>query len=416
MMSQMQVHLTNRGEPHRYDVIVVGAGPAGATSARACARGGLKTLLLDKDAFPRQKPCAGAVSARALALLDFPLSDDVIERECFGARIGCENRSVVVRKHERIAVLVSRDRFDRFLTDKAIESGARFLTGERVVAVTETVDAVTVSTDKNQYAARFVIGADGIHSAVARSVRPPFRKDELALAVVCNSPADDGLIDERQRDIITLDFGLAPLGYGWLFPHRGYFSAGIAGRASEFSGPREKLSEYGRSLQVKLDSIRGHFIPLGGIKRKIAADRTLLAGDAAGFADAFHGEGIVHAVLSGKLAAGAILDSLKRNEPAHAAARYSRECERLIRKQLRISLYLALLLDRFPKFFLRIFFDNAAALDRYLDIPAGRTDYRRFLRWLVVRMPFYLLSSFLKGLRRSHRALSPCSSIENKGS
>jgi geranylgeranyl reductase family protein len=385
-----------------YDVIVAGAGPAGATCARICARGGLKTLLLDKDVFPRPKPCAGAVSAQALSWLDFPLPDDVIERECFGVQINYNGRSAVVRKKQRIAVLVSRDSFDRFLADKAVESGVRFLTGEKVVDVIETSDAVTVSTDKNRYEARFIIGADGIHSRVGRSVRPAFRKDEMVLASVCNTRADDDLINKRLQDTIAIDFGLAPLGYGWLFPHRGYFSMGIAGLASEFFEPRKTLSAYGRSLHVNLEAIRGHFIPLGGLKRKIAANRILLAGDAAGFADPFHGEGIAHAVLSGKLAAAAVVDGLKNGQdPAYVGSGYTHECERLIRKQLRISLYMARLLDRFPRLFVRIFFDNRTPLDRYLEIPSGRMDYRQFLRWLLVRIPFYLLSSFLRGPRRT---------------
>lgn len=385
-----------------YDVIVVGAGPAGATCARICAREGLKTLLLDKDAFPRQKPCAGAVSVQALSLLDFPLPDDVIEKECFGVQIRYGNRSIVVRKKERIAVLVSRDRFDRFLADKAVSDGVRFLAGEKAIDATETRDAVSLSTDKARYETRFLIGADGIHSRVARPVRPPFRKDEMVLASVCNSRADDAVIDKRLQNIIAVDFGLAPMGYGWLFPHRGYFSMGIAGLASEFSEPRKTLSEYGRSLHVKLEAVRGHFIPLGGIKRRIASNRILLVGDAAGFADPFHGEGIAHAIISGKLAAGAVINSLKNgHEPAGAASRYAGECERRIRKQLRVSLYLARLVDRFPNLFIRIFLDNRAALDQYLEIPAGRTDYRRFLRWFAVRIPFYLASSFFKGLRRT---------------
>ena len=150
------------------------------------------------------------------------------------------------------------------------------------------------------------------------------------------------------------------------------------------------------------ETIRGHFIPLGGIKRRIAANRILLAGDAAGFADPFHGEGITHAIISGKLAAGAVIDCLRKgHEPATAVSQYTGECERLIRKQLRVSLYMARLFDRFPKLFVRIFLDNRATFDRYLEIPAGRTDYRRFLRWLAVRIPFYLASSFFKGFHRT---------------
>ncbi len=400
-----------------YDVIVIGAGPAGATSARLCAEAGLTTLLLDKDRFPRQKPCAGAVSEQALSLLGLSLPEEVIEKECFGVQISFHGRSITVRKKKRIAAIVSRDRFDRFLADQAVASGARFLAGEKAVAVTESPAMVSLKTDKACYETRFLIGADGIHSTVARSVRPPFQKEELALAALCNAGADDAFIDERLKDIIAVDFGLAPLGYGWLFPHRGYFSVGIAGVASEFSGPREALSRYSRSLQINLDAVRGHFIPLGGIKRKIAAGRILLAGDAAGFADPFHGEGIAHAVLAGRLAAGAVIDGIKHGtDAAEIASRYSRECENLIRKQLRVPLAFARLLNRFPNLFIRIFFDNRSVLSRYLDIAAGRTDYRRFLRWLAVRIPFCLASSFFKGLRGPVHVDAPLSSMENKGS
>jgi flavin-dependent dehydrogenase len=109
----------------------------------------------------------------------------------------------------------------------------------------------------------------------------------------------------------------------------------------------------------------------------------MLAGDAAGFADPFHGEGLSHAILSGKLAAAAVIDTIKNGQdPALAASRYIRACERHIRGNLKVALRMAKALDSHPGLFLRIFFDHPNALDRYLDIPSGRTDYRQFQRWL----------------------------------
>src|SRR5512136_540207 len=98
-----------------YDVIIVGGGPAGSTCARACAKAGLRTLILELDVFPRAKPCGGALSERALACLDFALPPDIIERECFGARVHYGTHIVEVRKDRRIAVTVSREKFDHFL-------------------------------------------------------------------------------------------------------------------------------------------------------------------------------------------------------------------------------------------------------------------------------------------------------------
>ncbi len=374
-----------------YDVIVAGAGPAGSTCARTCAQRGLKTLLLDRDAFPRSKPCAGAVSEQALSYLDFPLPERVIEEECYGVRVHQNGRHVEVKRDRRFAVLVSRKNFDSLLAAKAVESGARFLTTEQVIDVRESTEQVEVVTRTASYPARYLVGADGIHSRVALALRPPLSKDEMALALVTQAPAAEQEIKNRLGKTLDLYFGAAPMGYGWLFPHRGYYSAGIAGLVSRFSKPREALTDLARALNVALTDLQGHFIPFGGIRRTVAKGRTVLAGDAAGFADPFHGEGISHAILSGKLAAHAIIGVEKNKKaPSSLASRYQRETEQRIRKNLRVALRMANLLDKYPGLFRRIFFDHPEALQRFLDIPAGRMDYRHFQRWILVRLPFLL--------------------------
>jgi geranylgeranyl reductase family protein len=377
-----------------YDVIIVGAGPAGSTCARECAQQGLKTLLLDKDTFPRTKPCGGAVSGHALSLLDFPLPDDIIEKECFGARVHYSGRSIEANKQYRIAVFVSRDRFDAFLALKSVEGGARFLSGEKVLAVHTKRDGITVVSNKTSYQTRFLIGADGVHSRVANVIRHPLGKDEMILGLVSSIPANDELIDRRQNKTVDMHFGIAPQGYGWLFPHRGYHSLGIMGLASMMKEPKKVMSDFAHSLGMELSAVQGHFIPCGGRKRIIASGSILLVGDAAGFADPFHGEGIAYALLSGKLAAQAIIESIEGNSgPSSAVVRYRRESERLIRKNLLVAHRIATLLDRYPSLFLRIFFDHPDTLERYLDVVGGRTDYRHFQQWLLPRVPWYLLSN-----------------------
>jgi geranylgeranyl reductase family protein len=384
-----------------HDVIIAGAGPAGSTCARECARHGLKTLLLDKDLFPRSKPCGGAVSRRALSLLDFSLPEHIIENECFGARVHYRGRSIEVTSKYRLAVLVSRERFDTFLADKAVESEARFMPGEKVVAVQEADDGVTVVCEKATYQSRFLIGADGVHSRVALALRRPLGKHELTLALVSHVPDDNSMRGSRQNKTLDMHFGISPQGYGWLFPHRGYYSLGMMGLASKIEDPKKILSDLSHTLGIDLSSVRGHFIPLGGIKRKVASNRILLVGDAAGFADPFHGEGIVYAILSGKLAAEAIIDSIRdKQAPSSATARYRLETEQHIRKDLLIALRMAKLLDRYPELFLRIFFDHPRALERYMDVLGGEIDYRYFQQWLLARIPWYLLSGFTSKARK----------------
>jgi geranylgeranyl reductase family protein len=384
-----------------YDVIIVGAGPAGTSSARACAAAGLKTALIDKNRFPRPKPCGGAVSEQALSYLDFTLPSDIKEQECFGARIHYQGHSIEVTKQHRIAVLVSRDKFDSFLLEKAIEAGAHFFPDEKCTAMTMRPDAVEVRTDTSAHEGRYVIGADGVHSVVAQAVRPRFTQEEVAVALVSHAPADDRHGDENLSGHLEMHFGLAPMGYGWVFPHRGYRSVGIMGIASKSFRHQDVLSKFSRDLGIPLKDVRGHLIPLGGINRAIQSGRILLVGDAAGFADPFHGEGISYAILSGKLAAKAVSDVMRtRRDDAVAFSRYQLECERHIQKNLRVARAMAKLIGRYPKLFLRIFIDNPAPLEKYLDIPSGKLDYEQFWKWLLMHTPSFLLSSWVRAASR----------------
>ncbi len=377
-----------------YDVIIAGAGPAGSTCAYECSKRGLKTLLLDRVSFPRHKPCGGAVAEQALSYLDFPLPPGIIEHECFGAVIRFENRRIEIRKKRRIAVLVSRDKFDSFLLEKAVRSGTHFLPGENVAEVIARQDSVEVKTGKNSYRASYLIGADGVHSVVARSLRPAFSKDEMALALVSSVPAPE---TEKNGDgMLDMHFGLAPMGYGWDFPHAGYRSVGIMGLASKFSSPHKVLSSFASGRGIELNAVRGHFIPFGGIRRKIVSGRIALAGDAAGFADPFQGEGIVHAIHSGKLAAQAVAEAVKSGNGPAGLSSYARRADTLIRKNLRHALSLGRMIDRFPNLSLRIFFHSPGILDTYLEIPAGRLTYGQFRRRFLFRGPLALLASFFR--------------------
>jgi geranylgeranyl reductase family protein len=385
-----------------FDVLIVGAGPAGSSCARACAAAGLKTALIDRDSFPRSKPCGGAVSEQALSYLDFTLPPEIAEEECFGARIHYHGRTVKVTKQHRIAVLVSRDKFDSYLLEKAIETGAQFFPDKTCAAVTLHPDSVEVRTDASAYQARYVIGADGVHSVVARTIRPCFTREEVAVALVGHVPGNNGNSGENLHGHLEMYFGIAPMGYGWVFPHRGYRSVGIMATSSKSFRHQAALSAFSRGLGIQLRDVRGHLIPRGGMKRTIQSGRILLAGDAAGFADPFHGEGISHAILSGKLAAKAVADvvSSSRDESS-SFSWYRRECERLIGKNLRVALSMGRLFDRYQKLFIRVFFDNPAALEKFLDIPAGKLGYEQFWKWLMMHTPSFLLSSWIRPTPRN---------------
>ncbi len=130
-----------------YDLIVVGAGPAGSTAARTASKMGLKALILEKEAFPRYKPCGGALSDRAISLLDFSLPEELCERTITGARV--HFKDVVTERHKgyRLLTLVTRSSFDNFLLQKALDAGAKHAT-QKVLDFVERKDHVEVLTDE----------------------------------------------------------------------------------------------------------------------------------------------------------------------------------------------------------------------------------------------------------------------------
>jgi geranylgeranyl reductase family protein len=374
-----------------YDVIVVGAGPAGASAARRCAQLGLSTLLVDKAVFPREKVCGGALSEQAMRYLDFELPGELIERDVYGARVHYGDLSVDVRKPYRISVLVSRMQFDHFLLKKAREAGVKVLQGRKVSAIEQNHDCIQVVTAPDRYSGRMVIGCDGFNGVTARAVRGRPRKNEFGICVETHIPADESALEAYVRDGIDIHFGLAYMGYGWVFPHRGYFSVGIGGLAERLVRPRAVMLDFLASLGFSADvELRGFPAPVGGIRRKVTADRVILAGDAAGFVDACQGEGLAFAIRSGQLAGQVAAAAVAKGDCSGLSLRsYGELCEREFGKDLRYSLYFSRLVHRFPDLFLRLLASEVNLFDKFLEIPARLCSYQRFLFWLLPRVPYY---------------------------
>ena len=102
-----------------YDLIVVGAGPAGSAAARAASKAGLKVLIVEKETFPRYKPCGGALSDRAISILDFSLPESLCERNITSIKMHFHDKVVEGYKGYRLATLVTRSKFDHFILQKA---------------------------------------------------------------------------------------------------------------------------------------------------------------------------------------------------------------------------------------------------------------------------------------------------------
>jgi geranylgeranyl reductase family protein len=282
-----------------YDAVVVGAGPAGSTTAFRLASAGASVLLVDKARFPRDKPCGGGLTMRAARLLPFsvdPVVEDVTHR--FELRLGYRSSFVRTSK-QPLCFLTQRRRLDEFLARKAAEAGAEFRDG---VSVGFDDSAVVVNGERLQ--ARVIVGADGVNGLTARTFGLG-RDHGHGVALEGNAP-----LDERYRGKLVLELGVVPGGYAWVFPKGDHANFGVGGWESEGPRLRDHLRRLCSAHGVDYESLtdlRGYRLPYRRPTSALARDNVLLVGDAAGLVDPLTGDGMYEAFVSGKLASEAIL-------------------------------------------------------------------------------------------------------------
>jgi geranylgeranyl reductase family protein len=292
----------------RFDAIVVGAGPAGSSTAIHLARGGARVLLLDRARFPRDKPCGGGITGRALrnAPCDVsPVGEHDVDR--FVVRVGYRRRAVR-RASSTVIRMTQRRRLDLHLVEHAAAAGVEFRDGVRVEEIAADEGGVTARAGGARVHAPYLVGADGANGVVARSVG-------LGDGIVRNVALEgnvpwDALGPVPYAGSAWIELGTVPGGYGWVFPKGDHANLGVGGALEEGPRLRDHLDRLARAHGVDpsaLDDVRGHRIPMRRIGTRASRGRVLLVGDAAGLVDPLSGDGIYEAFVSGRLAAEAIL-------------------------------------------------------------------------------------------------------------
>lgn len=380
-----------------YDVIVVGAGPGGSTAARTCAKNGLKTLLIDEAEFPRYKLCGGGVTEAAIRALGFRLPEGVIEREAYGARFVLGKKELTKMTNRRLVSLVMREKFDHALLRKAEEAGAEFIGGKRAAKILRHGDSMELSAGGSSFRSRALIGADGVNSIVSRLVRPPFRKDELALCLGAEIPAGEKEIDDGYHNLLEMEFGTLSFGYGWVFPKRKHLSVGYSTYMHSAGKLREIFLAYLKRHGFKGNyAITGHMLPLGGIRRKVFTDRVLLVGDAAGFADPFQGEGMKYAILSGQIAGQVLTRALEAGDLSEQfLANYGHLCYEKFGRNLKWARRLTKLVYSRMPFFFRLWEKSPELLEKFACTATGELSYKEFTLWIARNFPMLVLRGLL---------------------
>ena len=299
----------------KYDVVVVGGGPSGATAAEDLARSGLNVAMLDRAG--RIKPCGGAVPPRLIR--DFFIPDSQIVARISTARmISPTQRSVDIPIENGYVGMVDREHFDEYLRERAKSAGAERVTGTFLSLERDAEGTHVVYRDKSdgqtkRLSTRLVIGADGARSNVAKAEVPGGDKIPYVIAYheIIEAPEATGSYDPKRCDVIY-DGNISPDFYGWVFPHGASASVGMGTGIDgvDLKQATAALREASGLTDCKTIRKEGAPIPLKPLDRWDNGRDVVLAGDAAGVVAPSSGEGIYYAMVGGRVAATAAAATL----------------------------------------------------------------------------------------------------------
>lgn len=319
---------------HRYDVAIVGAGPAGSTCALALGKSGLKVALIDKSTFPRDKICGDAVAAyvpKVLATIDPQLKKDLAnfsEKWPVNTfKLVAANKVALDLQYASWGFISKRKAFDNFLYEQTLkyENISHYLNA-KLVKVTVDNEETNLEFDSDLLIkAKIVIGCDGANGIVKKQLTSTKMDPRHHSAAVRGYYKNVSGLNSSVFELHYLK-DLGP-GYFWVFPLPNNEANVGFGMLSESTAAgklnlREKLKEIiANEPQIKerflnaeaIGPIEGYGLPLGSRKTQISGNRFMLAGDAAALIDPLTGEGIGEAIASGRFAGWQAIKCFKEN-------------------------------------------------------------------------------------------------------
>ncbi len=373
-----------------WDVVVVGAGPAGSSAAHAAAAHGRRVLLLDKAEHPRYKTCGGGIIGPSRDSLprDFkiPFQDRV-----HAVTFALNGRYTRTRRSRRMLFgLVNRGEFDLRLVEAAQQAGAVLVTGVTVTGIEQqggedrrTV-AVTLA-DGRSVQARAVVGADGSASRIGRHVGVTF--DQIDLGLEAEIPVPEDVVREWAGRI-HLDWGPLPGSYGWVFPKTdsGTLTVGVISARGDGERTKQYLADYIRRLGLSgfTPSVEsGHLTRCRTEDSPLSRGRVLVAGDAAGLLEPWTREGISYALRSGRLAgewAAQVAEAASPTEVRRQALNYAFAIKAGLGVEMRAGRVMLEAFERRPHLFHAAVCLVAPAWRAFARTTQGQTTFAQIMR------------------------------------
>jgi len=314
------------------DVCIVGAGPAGSTAAKFLSEKNIDVILIDKDKFPRDKPCGGGLPYQVLKRFDYVNNKTFIDSYCYGGYAISPSFKYKLEFHDKkpIIATVLRKKFDHELVKLATSKGARFIEGKTVIDIIISKDKATVILkDGIKIDSKIVIGADGIWSIIAKKTGLRKEKMNIGICVFEEYELDEKTMNEYfgsgRLGCIHSQFNFTP-GYGWVFPKKKHINIGFGHihYAKQRTIDKKNLLDFYNQYiailkrdkiipdKIKIGKCQGGALPVYPLK-KTYSNRVILIGDAAGFINPLSGEGIYYAMASGEIAADILVKCFKKN-------------------------------------------------------------------------------------------------------
>jgi geranylgeranyl reductase family protein len=409
----------------KYDVLIVGGGPAGSMAGIQLIGSGLRVAILDRARFPRIKPCGGGISCRAyrrFAPLEHVMKSvptNFVRKLVFESPSG---DAVEFSSDGPLYAMIRRIEFDNALLNHCRQGGIEVREDVTVSRVDVGAEGVRLTSSANEeFHADLVIGTDGVNSTVAvqTGMRGVWKHNQIAIDGTEESPRTSLGVSQ---DTMYVYYGYGgAYGYGYLFPKASHVNVGV-GYFLEYYKRDVSQKPYLQHLEFldhlkatsvltgnsERDNFHAYVLPVAGPLERISSDRILLAGDAAGFVNGFTAEGIYYAMVSGEHAGRTALDAIRnRNISAAYLRRHDRACEAEIGHELRKSVVLQkrlfanpALIDSVVRFARR----NAAARSLLARFGVGEISYEELKRRTILEaLPGYVRYQFEKMRQKSAR-------------